>query len=139
MAKTVAAAALLVSVSILQIARGQNVTIQKPGLRCYSCSFNQPCTETQVTCKEGEHCSMIRGHSDYKVHESIFKKGCISAKKCRSSDNISYWNNPFRVTYSCCSTDLCNTGISRAPHASSTNLPMLCVATVLTILFASLS
>ncbi|CAI5768034.1 Hypothetical predicted protein [Podarcis lilfordi] len=128
-----AAAALLLTASILQIALGQNITEPRTVLHCFKCDFDQPCSEASVTCNEGESCSTIRGHSDYKVHESIYGKGCVSVRKCNGLDRISYSNNPFRVTYSCCNTDYCNGGYSGAPR-----LPLVCVATILTMLLAYL-
>ncbi|XP_053145856.1 lymphocyte antigen 6G6e-like [Hemicordylus capensis] len=128
---------LLLTVSFFPMALCQDAG--KQGLRCYRCGFDQPCVETLVNCSEGERCGTISGHSDYKVHESILRKDCVPAQKCDSNDKLTYWNNPFRVTYSCCNTDFCNRAISGAPRPSATHLPMLLVATILAILLTFLS
>ncbi|XP_054833376.1 uncharacterized protein LOC129328377 [Eublepharis macularius] len=141
-----AAAFLFLTVAFLQMALCQDT--EKKKLRCYFCGYEQACTETSVLCQEGEKCSTMLGHSDYKVHESIFGKGCISAQKCGSQDKITYWRNPFRVTYSCCDSDYCNKevfgaghkGISGAGRTSlTTHLPWLFAATLLAALLACLS
>nr|XP_056706968.1 sperm acrosome membrane-associated protein 4-like [Euleptes europaea] len=141
-----AAATLFLTVAFFQMALCQDV--EEKRLQCYFCAYEQACAENLVQCKEGERCGTMLGHSDYKVHESIFGKGCISASKCGNQDQITYWRNPFRVTYSCCDTDFCNKesfgadqkGIAAAGHTSiPAHLPWLFAATLLAALPALLS
>ncbi|KAL8213073.1 UNVERIFIED_CONTAM: hypothetical protein K2H54_060568 [Gekko kuhli] len=122
--------------------------LEKKALHCYFCSYEEACAETPTQCQEGEKCGIMLGHSDYKVHDSIFGKGCVSAPKCGNQEQITYWNNPFRVTYSCCDTDYCNKDIVGVDHkiitaagntSGATHLPWLLAATLLAVLPAFLS
>ncbi|KAJ7317318.1 hypothetical protein JRQ81_003480 [Phrynocephalus forsythii] len=111
------------------------------GLRCYKCSFGQSCSDLDslVTCGEGERCSTTRALSDYKVHESIVAKGCLLAAKCNSQGKLAYYSNPFRATYSCCNSNYCNNGVSRAALVLHSHRFLLFMATFLAILSATIS
>uniref|UniRef100_A0A8D0BPY7 UPAR/Ly6 domain-containing protein n=1 Tax=Salvator merianae TaxID=96440 RepID=A0A8D0BPY7_SALMN len=36
---------------------------KKQAIQCYSCEPDKPCSEMPVTCKEGEVCGTVLGHS----------------------------------------------------------------------------
>ncbi|XP_048347526.1 sperm acrosome membrane-associated protein 4-like [Sphaerodactylus townsendi] len=130
-----AAATWLFAVAFFQMALCQDV--EKKSLQCYYCGYEQACGKTSVQCQEGERCSTMSGNSDYKVHDPIFGKGCVSAAKCGHRDRISLGHNPYRVTYTCCNTDLCNDWVSGSDNRVITSVGHISVPTHLPWLFAA--
>ncbi|XP_077187367.1 sperm acrosome membrane-associated protein 4-like [Paroedura picta] len=141
-----AVATLLLTAAFFQMALCQDV--EKKTLHCYNCSYTEPCAEIPTQCQEGEKCGTMLGHSDYKVHDSIFGKGCVPAMKCGTQERISILNSPFRVVYTCCVSDYCNKAVFEAKHkvvteegysSVPTHLPCLFATTLLAVLATLLS
>ncbi|KAM6475878.1 uncharacterized protein PHA67_007845 [Liasis olivaceus] len=139
MVKRTGVLTIFLAVSFFQIgipAQCQNVQ----AVQCYKCTFGQACLQPSVeTCKEGERCGTIRGLSDFKVHESIFAKGCIPATACNEEERVVYANVPYRIRNYCCNTSFCNGNSSGAAHTSVTSFFLLVVTTTVAILLASFS
>ncbi|ETE61452.1 Lymphocyte antigen 6 complex locus protein G6d [Ophiophagus hannah] len=109
-------------------------------LLCLDCTLGQRCLEPSlVTCNEGERCGTIKGLSDYKVHESIYARGCIPEAKCNKLDRALYSNASYRVKVSCCDSHLCNGSNSWASQTSSTFFLLLVATTTVAVLLSTRS
>ncbi|KAJ1134419.1 hypothetical protein NDU88_000871 [Pleurodeles waltl] len=86
------------------------------GLQCYKC--DGVCTSLirqNVTCTEGQLCG-IEKHQEHHTGNiiSITKELCLNKSLCNTAENrttgLSSAPIRYTVNYSCCSTDLCNSG-----------------------------
>ncbi|XP_034277630.1 lymphocyte antigen 6 complex locus protein G6d-like [Pantherophis guttatus] len=109
---------------------------RKETLLCFNCTLGKRCLEPSlVSCNEGERCGTIKGLSDFKVHESIYARGCIPATKCNKLDRAIYSDVPYRVKVSCCDSNLCNGSNSQ----TSATFFLLVATTTVAILLAACS
>ncbi|XP_059570355.1 sperm acrosome membrane-associated protein 4-like [Alligator mississippiensis] len=81
---------------------------QNHRLRCYECGFEKLCEVKVVTCKEGDKCAIWKGLADHKVHDPIWSRGCAAAWNCGGREYLPGYLGSYRITSTCCSSDLCN-------------------------------
>uniref|UniRef100_A0A4W4GFN5 UPAR/Ly6 domain-containing protein n=1 Tax=Electrophorus electricus TaxID=8005 RepID=A0A4W4GFN5_ELEEL len=102
-------------------------------LQCYECALGlwNICITSTITCQTGQQCYSGVGKAAGFFQLSM--KGCLQAIDCNQTSDVTFPagsnSTIYKMTKTCCSTDLCNTAPS-LPHLHTLSLLLFSLMSV---------
>ncbi|XP_072304263.1 sperm acrosome membrane-associated protein 4-like [Eucyclogobius newberryi] len=90
------------------------------GLRCYECTLGlgSLCLTTETTCKVGEQCFSGKGKA---AGVTVTMKGCLAVAECNKTTDVNFPSSGnttiYKMTKTCCDSNLCNSAPAGLPGA----------------------